>query len=150
APGSVSLTGDNYVKAEEYDATVLYAAGAFNWRISIGDRTHVAEYKKGNRTLTSESNANEVVWSSGRRVAPAQIAQWFGKQVNVSGPAVDAPPDSKFSIKTAWIFTIILAALNLPISLASGTPGFRVTLIALFVLWLPVLIVRYFGKDRNV
>jgi len=150
APGSVSLTGDNYVKAEEYDATVVYAAGAFNWRISIGDRTHVAEYKKGNRTLTSESNANEVVWSSGRRVEPAQIAQWFGKQVDVSGAAADTPSEHKFSMRTAWVFTIILAALNLPISFASGISGFRITLIALFVLWLPVLIVRYFGKDRNV
>jgi hypothetical protein len=148
------LSGDSYIKAEEYEATVLYAAGAFNWRISIGDRTHVAEYKKGNRTLTSESNANEVVWSSGRRVAPAQIAQWFGKQVSIADTAGNASSDAssniKHSVKAAWIFTIILMAMNLPISLESGGPGVRITVAALFVLWLPVLIVRYFGRDANV
>jgi hypothetical protein len=152
AAGSVNLTGDSYIKAEEYDATVQYAAGAFNWRISIGDRTHVTEYKKGNRTLTAESNANEVVWSSGRRVSPAQIAQWFGKNVDaVGGNANDnAPSEIAHSVKAAWVFTIILIAMNLPISLESGGPGFRITAAALFVLWLPVMIVRYFSKDTHV
>lgn len=147
--GGVGLSGDTYIKTEEYDATVLYAAGAFNWRISIGDRTHVVEYKKGNRTLTSESNPNEVVWSAGRRVDAAQVGQWFGKPL--AGSATDAAPsDNKHSFKAAWIFSAILVALNLPLSFASGIPGLRVTLMALFILWLPVLIVRYFGKDRNV
>lgn len=148
--GSATLTGDTYAKADEYEAKVLYAAGAFNWRVSIGDRTHVVEFKKGGRTLTSESNANEVVWSSGRSVMPSQIAQWFGKQVAITAAHADTPAEDKHPFKIAWIFTLILAVLNLPIALASGMPGFRITLAALFVLWLPVLVVRYFGKDRNV
>ena len=90
-----------------------------------------------------------MVWSAGRRVDAAQIAQWFGKQTAVSG-AADTPSDDKHTFAAARIFTVILIALNLPLSLASGVSGLRITLAALFVLWLPVLIVRFFGKDRNV
>ena len=148
AMGGATLHGDTYTKTEEYDATVLYAAGAFNWRVSVGDRNHVVEYKKGNRTLTSESNPTEVVWSAGRRVDAAQIAQWFGKKAEVA--AADTSVDSNHTFSSARVFTILVIALNLPLSLASGMAGIWVMLTALFVLWLPVLVVGYFGKDRNV
>jgi len=148
AMGGASLHGDTYAKTEEYDATVLYAAGAFNWRVSVGDRNHVVEYKKGNRTLTSESNPSEIVWSAGRRVDAAQIAQWFGKKAEAA--AADTSVDSKHTFSSAGVFTILVIALNLPLSLASGMAGIWVMLTALFVLWLPVLVVGYFGKDRNV
>jgi hypothetical protein len=149
--GAVTLNGDSYAKSDEYEASVLYAAGAFNWRVTVGDRTHVIEYNRGGRTLTSESNANEIVWSAGRRVQASQIAQWFGRKAEGALAASgDASSGSNTPFKAAWTFTILLAVMNLPISLASGFAGIRVTLTALVVLWLPVLIVRYFGKDSHV
>jgi predicted RNA-binding Zn-ribbon protein involved in translation (DUF1610 family) len=149
--GSVSVSGDSYAKSDEYEAHVLYAAGAFNWRVAVGDRTHVIEYKRGGRTLTSEANANEIVWSAGRRVQPAQIAQWFGRKPEGALAAADETSSgNNVPTKAAWIFTILLAVMNLPISLASGFAGIQITLAALAVLWLPVLIMRYFGKDSHV
>jgi len=148
--GAVGLSGNTYVKAEEYDAEVLYAAGTFNWRVSVGDRTHVTEYKQGNGTLTSESNANETVWSSGRQAPAKMVGQWFGKTY------ADAPSDAAAAshdglpFQAAKILTVILIALNLPLSFSSGAVGFKIILAALLVLWLPVLIVRIFGKDSNV
>jgi hypothetical protein len=154
AGGNVNLNGDSYGKSDEYDAHVLYAAGAFNWRVSVGDRTHVVEYTRGGRTLTSESNANEIVWSAGRRVQPAQIAQWFGKKGMAgagAGPSatIDNASSSNSPFRAAWIFTVALVVLNLPIAIASGFPGVRITVTGLVVLWLPALIMRYFGKDSD-
>ena len=37
----------------------------------------------------------------------------------------------------------------LPIAIASGFPGVRITVTGLVVLWLPALIMRYFGKDSD-
>jgi len=151
AGGDISLSGDSYAKSDEYEAHVLYAAGAFNWRVSVGDRNHVIEYKRGGRTLTSESNANEIVWSAGRRVQPAQIAQWFGRKAEGAlAPAEETSSAGAISSKTAWFFTMLLVVMNLPISFASGFDGIRITLVALVVLWLPVLIMKYFGKDSHV
>lgn len=149
--GGITLNGDSYTKGDEYEAHVLYAAGAFNWRVSVGDRNHVIEYKRGGRTLTSEANANEIVWSAGRRVQPAQIAQWFGRRAEGALAGTDAAPSgSATPFKAAWTFTFLLAVMNLPIALVSGFDGIRITLTALLVLWLPVLIMRYFGKDSHV
>jgi len=148
--GNIVLSGDSYVKTEEYNAVVLYAAGAFNWRISIGDRTHVTEYKKGNRTVTAEANANEVVWSAGRRVPASQVGQWFGK--NIGGGQSQEEPGalSKSMFKMARIFSIIIVVFNLTMALTGGMNSLRIILAALILLWLPAIIVRFFGKDKNV
>ncbi|HEY8025710.1 MAG TPA: DUF4178 domain-containing protein [Burkholderiaceae bacterium] len=148
--GNITLAGDTYVKSEDYSAVVLYAAGAFNWRISIGDHTRVSEYKKGNRTVTSESNANEVVWSAGRSVPASQVGQWFGKNFGGASASDEPGTESKALFKVARIFTIIIAILNLPMAFIGGMSSFRVIIVALLLLWVPAIIVRFFGKDSNV
>jgi hypothetical protein len=148
--GNITLSGDTYIKAEEYDAVVLYAAGAFNWRVSIGDRTRVSEYKKGGRIVAAEANANEVVWSAGRQIAASQVGQWFGKKIGDAQADGDPGAESKALFKIARIFSIIIAIFNLPIILMGGVNSFAIIFAALVLLWLPAAAVRVFGKDRNV
>ncbi|HEX7640623.1 MAG TPA: DUF4178 domain-containing protein [Burkholderiaceae bacterium] len=149
--GSITLHGDSYAKTEEYEAVVLYAAGAFNWRVSVGDRNHVIEYKKGNRVVASEADAHEITWSAGREVAASQIGQWFGKPFGGGmSTAADSGADSKALFKAARIFSIIIAIFNFPLALVAGAAGFKVILVALLLLWVPPILVRLFGKESNV
>jgi len=149
--GSITLHGDSYGKSEEYEAVVLYAAGAFNWRVSVGDRNHVIEYKKGGRVVASEADAHEITWSAGREIAASQVGQWFGKPFggDVSA-AADAGADSKALFKAARIFSIIVAIFNFPLALAAGGAGFKVILLALILLWVPPILMRLFGKESHV
>jgi hypothetical protein len=145
----VEVTGTRYQAAEEYDSEVLYAAGAFNWRVSIGDRTHIRDYGQGKRKVSAESNDSEIVWTASRRVKQAQVGQWFGKKELAS--ALEAEERSEtpgLSLTPAIVYSVLLAVLNVPISFASGARGIRLILIALLVLWLPVLVIRHFTKAR--
>ena len=148
--GSITLHGDGYAKTEEYEAVVLYAAGAFNWRVSVGDRTHVIEYKKGGRIVASEADAHEITWSAGREVAASQVGQWFGKPFGAASKAAEAEADSKALSKTARTFSLVVAVCNLPLALISGGSGFKVILVALALLWVPPLFVRLFGRESHV
>ena len=90
--------GATYRRLYDYNAVVKYAAGAFNWKVEIGDVTRITEFQSGTAKLAAESNDSELTWSRSTPVAPATIAAWFGNQVdaarlprNDSGLAVDEP-----------------------------------------------------------
>ena len=148
----ITLHGDSYSKSEDYEAVVLYAAGAFNWRVSVGDRTHVAEYKKGGRIVASEADAHEITWSAGREIAASQVGQWFGKRFSDSTPAAGAGAgvDSAALIQPARTLSLVVALCNLPLALAAGASGFKILLLALVLLWIPPLFLRLFGKESHV
>lgn len=146
--GKISLTGDVFDKQDEYDAVVTYAAGAFNWRVSIGDRAHLIEYKKGNRTVCAESDTHEVTWSSSRQVTASQVGLWFGKKLtDVAAP--DATSAYGITAKNAWIFTAILLVINLPICFVSGESGINLLMFATLILWIPFSIVKKLGETTG-
>jgi hypothetical protein len=69
-----------YSKLYDYGSVVTFAAGAFNWRVAVGDRTQVSEYSAGQLRLASETTAQEMTWSRSAPVATDQLAAWFGSQ----------------------------------------------------------------------
>jgi predicted RNA-binding Zn-ribbon protein involved in translation (DUF1610 family) len=147
--GGINLHGDSYARTEEYDAVVLYAAGAFNWRVSVGDRNHVIEYKKGGRVVASEADANEITWSAGREVAASQIGQWFGKPFGgAAAMATESSADTKFLFKSARVLSVIIFCLDLPLIMLAGA-GWSVLMVALLLLWAPPVLLALFGKDSN-
>ncbi|NHZ91208.1 DUF4178 domain-containing protein [Massilia sp. CCM 8733] len=75
-----------YQKSDSYLATVVAAAGAFNWRVSVGDQVFVTEYENTSGTLAAETTREEMTWSRSTRLAFDQIKTWFG----VAPKAVDA------------------------------------------------------------
>lgn len=145
----VGVGGARYPVIEEYDSEVVYAAGAFNWRVSIGDRTHIRDYGQGKQKVSAESNDNEIVWTASRRIRQAQVGQWFDKKELSSTPeAAERSETTGLSLTPAIVYSVLLAVLNVPISFASGARGIRLILIALLVLWIPVLVIRHFTKAR--
>ncbi|HEX8610967.1 MAG TPA: DUF4178 domain-containing protein [Telluria sp.] len=68
----------DYGKSDSYLATVVAAAGAFNWRVSVGEQVFVTEYENTSGTLAAETTREEMTWSRSTRLAFDQIKTWFG------------------------------------------------------------------------
>src|SRR6185312_9434845 len=77
SPTSMVLRGTTYNKLFQYGSEVIYAAGAFNWRVAIGDRTRIIDYAHNGSKLTAESSNSEIVWSTSSQIQAAQVRQWF-------------------------------------------------------------------------
>jgi ribosomal protein S27E len=87
--GSQTAKVDNvdYEKLYEYGSVVTYAAGAFNWRVNVGDRSRVFEFKRQQVVLAAEITADEMGWSRSTPVAWDQLKAWFGTAMRGNGPA---------------------------------------------------------------
>jgi hypothetical protein len=142
---TLTFREQKYQKLYEYDSVVLYAAGAFNWRVSIGDKTHLADYAKGEHKLSAETTSTEITWSASQSVAAEQIAKWFGKPAAAAQSAYGTSKSPVLTSRAATIYSVLVALLNLPISFASGRRGLVVIVVALLLIWAPVVISRYFS-----
>ncbi|QLG88143.1 DUF4178 domain-containing protein [Chitinibacter bivalviorum] len=135
--GHAVLAGQRYNKLyDSYHAKVIYAAGAFNWRVSVGDRVQLWEYAQGDSRLSREKNTAEVVWSKSSKVSNAQIGQWFGK-LDVQTIQSDTV-DGELTRSTAWRYTLILLVLNLPLWFAGDWDNVIWTAIAAYLLHWPL------------
>jgi len=81
-PGADNVVIDRvrYESLYEYGSTVTWAAGAFNWRVAVGDVTHVEEYESGQIKLARETTEHEMTWSRSAPVPADQMRAWFGAQ----------------------------------------------------------------------
>lgn len=121
-----------------YQGRVLYAVGAFNWRVKIGDTNFIIEYKNGVDTLVSERNQNEMNWSLSTPISGFFIRQAFGKKQPPKAEAVKEPLSPSQNI-LKWL-SIILWVVNFPIFLF-GPGSFFLTLVAQFgIIFLPLII----------
>lgn len=131
-----------------YQGRVLYAVGAFNWRVKIGDTNFIIEYKNGSDTLVSERNQNEINWSLSTPISGFFVRQAFGKKQPPRETAVSAPPNENANI-LKWL-SIILWTVNLPIILV-GHGSFFLTLIAQFaIIFLPTLLSKADSEDSSL
>nr|WP_315394105.1 DUF4178 domain-containing protein [uncultured Duganella sp.] len=82
APGqqSVVVERTQYARLYDYGSEVTFAAGAFNWRVAVGDHTHVEEFQAGQIRLACETSGQEMTWSRSAPVAVDQLKAWFGDQ----------------------------------------------------------------------
>ncbi len=119
------LAGDSYEKLYDYQAVVKYAAGAFNWRVEVGDVDHVTDFSFGNAKLSAEADEAELTWSRSTPVTASDLAQWFGKQVDTSavpsGPPslLDRPPGGYRQV-AKWLTILLLAVNAIPILFSPG------------------------------
>ncbi|MET3130197.1 putative RNA-binding Zn-ribbon protein involved in translation (DUF1610 family) [Oxalobacteraceae bacterium GrIS 1.11] len=72
------LDNATFSKLYEYGARVVFAAGAFNWKVGVGDSCRVLEFEKGQTRLAVEITAEEMTWSRSTPLAADQIKSWFG------------------------------------------------------------------------
>ena len=136
--GNAILQGKRWERHWAYQGRVLYAVGAFNWRVKIGDTNTIVEYQNGADTLVSEQNANEINWSISTPVSGFLIRQWFGKKQPPKEEIQSQPLSSNQKI-LKWL-SITMWVVNIPI-LLFGTGSFFLTLIAQFcIIFLPWMI----------
>ncbi|CUR78794.1 hypothetical protein BN2905_59870 [Achromobacter xylosoxidans] len=131
---SVRWRSKLYHKLYDYTSRVDLALGAFNWRVKVGDRTQITDYKAGNLKLTREQAPAEVGWSAAAPVAPAQLAEWFGNPELARQKAMPRAALSGGYRKWAWFATIAMGFLNIG-NIFSGR--ILPIVIGLAFLWLP-------------
>lgn len=135
------LAGETYARRSDYSAVVRYAAGAFNWRVEVGDVGQVTEFQHGAVKLAAESDDTELTWSRSTPVAGADLAKWFGKQVDASRlpagpPSLVDPPAGGYRQVAKWL-TILLVAVNaIPILFSPGR-ALVIVILATIGLYLP-------------
>ncbi|GAB4061136.1 DUF4178 domain-containing protein [Uliginosibacterium sediminicola] len=134
--------GLSFNKRYDYTAEVIWAAGAFNWRVKVGDRVTVRDYKNGQRILSAERNREELTWSLAKRVPTQSVMRWFGKaaqpEIASASAAQDNEDSGPFCRNAAIAFSALILILNAKVML-NTEDGLMWPFIGLFALWYPVL-----------
>ena len=129
--GSVQLDGRQFNHTSDYLARVTFAAGAFNWRVRIGDAARVSEYAAGKAGLAAEISAEELTWSRSAPLAVDQLRAWFG-----TGVHAEQHPPPRY-VDTARKIVIALLVVNaIPLLLATN-PCWLYTALAVAAVYLP-------------
>ncbi|WEF35986.1 DUF4178 domain-containing protein [Pseudoduganella chitinolytica] len=143
------LNSVRFDKVEEYDATVTFAAGAFNWRVQVGDVTHIVEYERGPTSLAAESTAQELTWSKSTDVSQDQLNAWFGKATPArktgKGRAA-AGPKSGHRDTARWLIIIMVVCNAIPL-LLNFRAAFIYTVIGAAALYLPAMFLDSMDND---
>lgn len=142
---AVRYEGAAYTRMQAYGAQVVRAAGAFNWRVKVGDRVSITDYRGSRGTLTSERSPSELGWSLAQRVPAATVDGWFGKKGRITAPAAlsalagnSTRIDRDTLRPLAWVFTVLVLLVNVPIAFMGGLYSWMLIFIAVGILWLPV------------
>lgn len=119
------LGGETYAKLYDYRAVVKYAAGAFNWRVEVGDVNQVTEFQSGRAKLAAESDDSELNWSRSTPVSANDLSMWFGKQVDTTGvpsgpPSLTDKPAGGYRQVAKWLTILLLAVNAIPILFSPG------------------------------
>ncbi len=136
-----TLDGVIYRKKYDYAARVKFAAGAFNWRVAVGDQVRVLEFENGNTSLAAELSDAELTWSRSTPVAFDQVRAWFGAAVKGSAPAAKGGAE-KGRNSTAIKFMWWVLGLNAIPLLFNFDDTLLVLAAALFALFYPPAMFR--------
>lgn len=123
--GQAVFDGTTYDKLYDYDAVVRYAAGAFNWRVEVGDTNQITEFQHGSVKLAAEADDAELTWSRSTPVAPSDLARWFGKEVDAAPlskgpPSLLDPPVGGYRRVARWLVILLVVINVIPILFSPG------------------------------
>lgn len=141
---SVVLDKVTFGKLYDYGATVVYAAGAFNWRVQVGDHTHVYEFEHGQTRLAAELSGEELTWSRSTRVATDQVNAWFG--LKIKGKPPGAPPQKGRYAAAAKKFIMVMLAVNAIPLLVNFGGSLVFNLLGALAIYLPALFLDSIDK----
>jgi uncharacterized protein (DUF983 family) len=135
------LDGVGYRKLYDFNAVVQYAAGAFNWKVAVGDVTRITEFQAGAVKLAAESTPTELTWSQSMPVSPQELAMWFAKPGEVpvmqpGPPSLSAPPVGGYRRVAKWLTVLLIAVNAIPVLFSPGRT-LVVVILAVVGLWLP-------------
>ncbi len=139
---TATLGAHTFTKLYDYTAKVVFAAGAFNWRVSAGDVVNVTEFENGPIKLAAEITAHEITWSQSSPVGSDQIRAWFGEQIQADKPGADADLET---LSNKFIFWI-LAINAIPLFLSPGRTWFGVAA-AVAAIYFPAKFLRRLSEN---
>ena len=142
--GYAMLDKQTFARAyPDYQASVVYAAGAFPWRAKLGDRMLLSEYQSYDRKqrLSREMNGQELVWTRSDRVEDDVVGGWFN-QAAIASQYASGDEAGAGKLKIALTATFALLFINLPMAMLGGHFGSRliVSLIAVLLLAMPLIV----------
>ncbi|CAN7650058.1 DUF4178 domain-containing protein [Pseudoduganella sp. LjRoot289] len=142
---TVMLDKIMYEKLYDYGATVIYAAGAFNWRVQVGDHVRVFEFQRGQTRLAAELSTEELIWSRSTPVAADQIKAWFGVAVRGKARRAQATEKGRYGSAAKKFIMVMLAVNAIPMLLNfGGTLVFN--LLGALAIFLPALFLDSIDK----
>jgi hypothetical protein len=138
------LGAQTYRKQYDYAATVDFAAGAFNWRVHVGDTTRVIEFALGKKSLSAELTVNELTWSQSAPVPADQMRAWFGLEIK----AAALPPKTSL-LSVAKFFVIAILVINaIPLLLEFGKT-WEYVLFACAAVYVPAWAINLMGGGES-
>lgn len=145
--------GTTYDKLYDYDAVVRYAAGAFNWRVEVGDTNQITEFQQGAVKLAAEADDAELTWSRSTPIAPKDLALWFGKEVDAAAlpkgpPSLIDPPAGGYRRVAKWMTILLLAINAIPILFSPGR-ALVIVVLAAIGLYFPAWLLDKAGAQRE-
>nr|WP_221403939.1 DUF4178 domain-containing protein [Pseudoduganella umbonata] len=139
---SVLLDNVSYRRLYGYPARVTFAAGAFNWRVEVGDVAQVEEFQKGQVTLAAERSASEITWSRSAPVAFDQVKAWFPDVLKGTAPPLRAPGTLSSGTRyrsAAKLLVIAAGVFNAIPLIANFGSTIAYTVLAGLALYLPAI-----------
>jgi hypothetical protein len=116
---NATLDGMNFSLESDSVARVVFAAGSFNWRVSVGDVVRVSEFTAAAGRLAAEMSAEELTWSKARPLPLDQVRAWYGGHVH----AVAVPhPRYRETARRVLIALVIVNAIPLLFATANALP----------------------------
>jgi hypothetical protein len=131
-------------KLYEYRARVLFAAGAFNWRVAAGDQVQVVEFEGGQTRLAAELTADELTWSRSVPIAFDQITAWFGADVRADANRAKGGGGTQALKPRTFMWWIL--GLNLIPLLLNFSGSVLYVLLAILALYLPGMLFKQNDK----
>ncbi|NYH26554.1 DUF4178 domain-containing protein [Paraburkholderia bryophila] len=163
--GQVLDDGKTYRESEHYVSEVTYVAGAFNWRVQVGDKTSITDFAWRDFKMTREVTADEIVWSRARPLTNSKVAERFGMPELAAGAAASRratqPKASESDLKPAregfttagfgpwpWIGTGVMVFVNFG-KLFEFDGSTVLVIIGILALWAPEWIWRAFHDESR-
>ncbi|MCB6183182.1 DUF4178 domain-containing protein [Leeia sp. TBRC 13508] len=137
----VNYNSLSYQHLYDYQSKVTYAAGAFNWRVNIGDTSHISDFGKGDQKLTLEKTENELSWSLAKKLPAKTVGAWFGQTLEETAQSTEDNSAELIEIAKVFSFLFVMANVVLQDELAIGT-----IILGLVLLWIPVLFAKLIVK----
>lgn len=151
--GNPVLSNKAFRRGYNYGSKVIYAAGAFYWRVLPGDITFISDYVHKNEKLSMERTKNELTWSRSITTPSDEVATWFKRpELARKKTFTDfSLPELGFinSIginSLGTVFAILLVIINLPFFFILD---FNDVLDPIFIGLLFILIPLSFTSGRN-
>jgi hypothetical protein len=82
----VVLHGETFKHFQTATATTEFVLGEFPWQVRVGDRAIVRDFVAPPRMLSEELAEEEITWSLGTYIKPAQVWEGFGLEGSAPKP----------------------------------------------------------------